>query len=115
MSFPSGAGIFNVNGYWVSLTNKGEVRVRRLDLDQMVATTGVPASFDATVYHTLRMVARSLTLQVNLDGTGLSFFPNCLNNPGHSPNFVCSGAGCATVRLALTSWNRRLRDSPPSF
>jgi uncharacterized protein (TIGR03437 family) len=99
MSFSSGGGIFNVNGYWVSLTNKGEVRVRRLDLDQMVAATGVPASFDATVYHTLEMVARSLTLQVYLDGKGLSFLPNCLNNPGHSPNFVCSGPAVTAVSL----------------
>ena len=99
MSFPSGAGIFNVNGYWVSLTNKGEVRVRTLAQNQIVATTGVPASFDATVYHTLEMVARSLTLQVYLDGKGLSFLPNCLNNPGHSPNFVCSGPSVAAVSL----------------
>lgn len=99
MSFSSGGGIFNVNGYWVSLTNKGEVRVRRLDLDQMVATTGVPASFDATVYHTLEMVARGLTLQVYLDGKGLSFLPNCLNNPGHSPNFVCTGPSVTAVSL----------------
>jgi len=99
MSFSSGGGIFNVNGYWVSLTSKGEVRVRRLDLDQMVATTGVPASFDATVYHTLEMVARSLTLQVYLDGKGLSFLPNCLNNPGHSPDFVCSGPSVTAVSL----------------
>ena len=99
MSFASGGGIFNVNGYWVSLTNKGEVRVRRLDLDLMVATTGVPASFDATVYHTLEMVARSLTLQVYLDGKGLSFLPNCLNNPGHSPDFVCTGPSVTAVSL----------------
>ena len=99
MSFASGGGIFNVNGYWVSLTNKGEVRVRTLAQNQIVATTGVPASFDATVYHTLQMVARSLTLQVYLDGTGLSFLPNCLNNPGHSPNFVCSGPSVTAVSL----------------
>jgi uncharacterized protein (TIGR03437 family) len=99
MSFASGGGIFNVNGYWVSLTNKGEVRVRALDLDRIIGTTGVPASFDATVYHTLEMVARSLTLQVYLDGKGLSFLPNCLNNPGHSPNFVCSGPAVTAVSL----------------
>jgi hypothetical protein len=99
MSFESGAGIFDVNGYWVSLTNKGEVRVRRLDLDQMVATTGVPASFDATIYHTLETVAQGLTLLVYLDGKGLSFLPNCLNNPGHSPDFVCSGPSVTAVSL----------------
>jgi len=99
MSFESGGGIFNVNGYWVSLTSKGEVRVRRLDLDLVIGTTGVPASFDATVYHTLEMVARSLTLQVYLDGKGLSFLPNCLNNPGHSPDFVCSGPSVTAVSL----------------
>jgi uncharacterized protein (TIGR03437 family) len=99
MSLASGGGIFNVNGYWVSLTNKGEVRVRRLDLDLMVATTGVPASFDATGYHTLEIVAKSLTLQVYLDGKGLSFLPNCLNNPGHSPDFVCTGPSVTAVTL----------------
>ena len=99
MALESGGGIFGVHGYWVSLTSKGEVRVRVLDLNEIVGTTGVPASFDATVYHTLEMVAQSLTLQVYLDGKGLSFLTNCLNNPGHSPNFVCTGAPVTTVSL----------------
>ena len=99
MPFGSGGGIFNAKGYWVSLTNKGEVRVRALDLNRIVATTGVPSSFDATVFHTLETVVRSLTLQVYLDGNGLSFLPNCLNNPGHSPDFVCSGPAVTAVSL----------------
>ena len=41
MSSTSGAGIFNANGYWVSLTNKGEVRIRALAVNQIVATTSV--------------------------------------------------------------------------
>jgi hypothetical protein len=45
------------------------------------------------------MVARSLTLQVYLDGKGLSFLPNCLNNPGHSPDFVCTGPSVTAVSL----------------
>ena len=44
------------------------------------------------------MVARSLTLQVYLDGTGLSFLPNCLNT-GHSPGFVCSGPSVTAISL----------------
>jgi uncharacterized protein (TIGR03437 family) len=99
MSLGSGAGIFGSFGYWVSLTSKGEVRVRATDLGRMVAATGVPASFDATVYHTLQMVARSSTLQVYLDGKGLSFLPNCLNDPGHSPDFVCTGPSVTAVSL----------------
>ena len=70
-----------------------------MDLNLEIGATGVPASFDATVYHTLEMVARSLTLQVYLDGKGLSFLPNCLSNPGHSPSFVCSGPAVTAVSL----------------
>src|SRR5271157_35052 len=99
---PSGGGVIGTTGYWVFLTSTGEVRVRKLTpttTNSIVATTGVPASFDATVYHTLQMVAKGSTLQVYLDGKGLSFLPNCLNNPGHSPDFVCSGPSVTAVSL----------------
>ena len=101
-SVPSGGGVIGTTGYWVFLTSQGEVRVRKLTpttTSTIVATTGVPASFDATVYHTLEMVAKGSTLLVSLDGKGLSFLPNCLDNSGHSPNFVCSGPSVTTVSI----------------
>jgi len=104
----SGGGVIGTTGYWVFLTSKGEVRVRKLtptSTNTIVATTGVPASFDATVYHTLQMVAKSSTLQVYLDGKGLSFLPNCLNNPGHSPDFTCSGPSVTAVPVPALEGN----------
>jgi len=101
-SVESGGGFIGTTGYWVFLTSHGEVRVRKLtpsSSSTIVATTGVPASFDGTVYHTLQMVAKGSTLQVSLDGKGLSFLPNCLNNVGHFPDFVCSGPSVTTVSI----------------
>jgi hypothetical protein len=89
-------------GYWVFLTSKGEVRVRKLaPTNTITAATDIPASFDASVYHTFETVVRGSTLQVYLDGKGLGFLPNCLNNPGHSPDFVCSGPSVTAVSLPV--------------
>ena len=99
-SVVSGGGILNTTGYWVFLTSKGEVRVRRLtptSTDTITATTNIPASFDASVYHTLETVVRGSSLQVYLDGRGLSFFQDCLLTPGKSPGFQCDGAPVSTV------------------
>jgi uncharacterized protein (TIGR03437 family) len=63
-------------GYWVTLTSAGEVRLRGLNPNAVIATTGVPASFDAAVFHTLEAVAQGLSLQVWLDGTRLTFTQN---------------------------------------
>jgi uncharacterized protein (TIGR03437 family) len=63
-------------GYWVVLTSAGEVRVRGLNPNAVFATTGVPASFNASVFHTLEAVAKGSTLQVWLDGALLTFTQN---------------------------------------
>jgi uncharacterized protein (TIGR03437 family) len=101
-SVDSGAGVLGTTGYWVFLTNKGEVRVRKLTsttTNTITASTNIPASFDASVYHTLETVVRASTLQVYLDGKGLSFLTNCANNPGHFPDFVCTGSAVTTVSV----------------
>jgi hypothetical protein len=60
-------------GYWVTLTSTGEVRLRGLNPNAVIATTGIPASFDAAAFHTLETVAQGASLQVWLDGAGLTF------------------------------------------
>jgi hypothetical protein len=84
----------------VYLTNKGEVRVINSEPDQWLATTGIPASFNTTVYHTLETVVKGSTLQVYLDGKGLSLSQNCAyeNHPGQV-GWVCSGPPVTSVSL----------------
>jgi len=53
-----GDGIVGAAGYWVALTSTGEVAIRGLSPNAVIATTGSPASFDATRFHTLEMVAQ---------------------------------------------------------
>ena len=63
-------------GYWVTLTSTGEVRLRGLNPNAVIASTGVPSSFNATVFHTLEAVAQGSALQVWLDGALLTFTQN---------------------------------------
>jgi serine/threonine protein kinase len=60
-------------GYWVQLVSNGEVRVKNLRANSVVATAGLPASFDANVPHTLEVAASGAGLQVALDRSLLSF------------------------------------------
>jgi len=76
-------------GYWVTLTSTGEVRLRGLNPNAVIASTGVPASFNATVFHTLEVVAQGSSLQVWLDSVLLTFTQN--------------GASVTTVSLPATS------------
>ena len=63
-------------GYWVTLTSAGEVRLRGLNPNAVIATTGVSASFNAAIFHKLEIVAQGLSLQVWLDGARLTFTQN---------------------------------------
>ena len=71
-----GDGIVGAAGYWVALTSTGDVAVRGLSPNAVIATTGSPASFDATKFHTLEMVAQGSSLTVYLDGNRLTFTQN---------------------------------------
>ncbi len=74
----AGDGILGLDsaGYWVQLHSTGEVRVKRLNPVATVASSGMPASFNSTVFHTLEMAAQGNNLQVALDGRLLSFTQN---------------------------------------
>lgn len=102
ISVQSGGGVLNTTGYWVFLTNKGEVRVHLLiptSGTPIIASTNIPASFDATVYHTLETVAKGAALQVSLDGNGLNFYTQCLNDIAAPSGFQCTGTPVPTVSL----------------
>lgn len=49
------------------------MRVVGLNPFATIARSGVPASFDSTVKHSLQLAAKGSTLQVALDGKVLSF------------------------------------------
>jgi hypothetical protein len=72
----SGDGIIGAAGYWVALTSTGQVMIRGLSPNATIATTSNPASFDATKFHTLEMVAQGSSLTVYLDGARLTFTQN---------------------------------------
>jgi hypothetical protein len=72
----SGDGIVGAAGYWVVLISTGEVDIRGLSPNGVIATTASPASFDATRFHTLEMVAQSSSLTVYLDSARLTFTQN---------------------------------------
>jgi len=76
-------------GCWAMLTSAGEVRLRGLNPNAVIATGGVPASFNAAVFHTLEAVAQGSSLQVWLDGARLTFTQN--------------GAAVSTVALPATA------------
>ena len=85
---PAGDGIIGGNGtdpsggYWVQLLSTGEIRVLRLDVNAVVASSGRPVNFDSSVFHKLEITVNGDLLQIALDG-GLTRF----NEP----------AGCALV------------------
>jgi hypothetical protein len=60
-------------GCWVALHSTGEVFVKDLNRVETIASTGVPASFDPNVFHTLEIAARGGSLQVTLDHKLLTF------------------------------------------
>jgi hypothetical protein len=67
-----GDGIIGQAGYWVALTSTGQVMIRGLSPNATIATTAAPASFDATKFHTLEMVAQASSLTVYLDGASVT-------------------------------------------
>lgn len=72
---PRGDGIIGGQsaGYWVQLCSTGEVRVKRLNPQAFVATTGKPSQFDNTIAHALEVAVNESSLQVALDGNLLVF------------------------------------------
>jgi hypothetical protein len=69
-----GGGAFDPSGgYWVQLRSTGEIRVLRLDLNQVVASTGLPLFFDSSIFHELQVAVQGDLLQIALDG-GLQTF-----------------------------------------
>ena len=76
-------------GYWVQLDSTGQVKVKMLNPQSVVASAAAPASFDNTVFHTLETAVQGTTLQVALDGQLLTF------NQGGSP--------VTTVAITATS------------
>lgn len=61
------------SGYWILLVSTGEVKVRNTSSAAIVASTGKPAAFDNTVFHTLEAAAQGGQIQVALDGQLLTF------------------------------------------
>jgi len=61
------------SGYWIQLVSTGEVKVRNTSSAAIVASTGKPAAFDNTVFHTLEAAAQGGQMQVALDGQLLTF------------------------------------------
>jgi hypothetical protein len=60
-------------GYWIQLHSTGQVKVKMLNPHAITAFTEVPASFDATAFHTLEIAVQGNTLQVALDEHLLTF------------------------------------------
>ncbi|MBI4670368.1 MAG: hypothetical protein HY741_01695 [Chloroflexi bacterium] len=63
-------------GYWVQLASTGEIQVKRLNPWSLIATSGVPASFDPSVMHHIETAAGGNRLQVALDGKLQTFMQN---------------------------------------
>jgi hypothetical protein len=61
------------SGYWIQLVSTGEVKVKNTSSAAIVASTGKPAAFDNTVFHTLEAAAQGHLIQVALDGQLLTF------------------------------------------
>ena len=68
-----GLGGGTSSGYWVELLSTGRVLVNQLNPFQTIAQTAIPASFDATIFHTLEARVQGAALQVTLDGTLQTF------------------------------------------
>lgn len=63
-------------GYWVQLESTGEIKIKRLNPQALVATSCKPASFDASKTHTLEIAASGTQLHVALDGKIQAFQEN---------------------------------------
>jgi len=61
------------SGYWIQLVSTGEVKVKDTSSGAIVASSGKPAAFDNTVFHTLEAAAQGHQIQVALDGQLLTF------------------------------------------
>lgn len=74
----SGDGIIGGTsaGYWVQLHSSGEVKVRGLNPNAIIAFSGIPALFDNAIFHKLEIAAQGDQLQAALDGHLLTFNQN---------------------------------------
>ncbi len=66
----SGDGIIGGEsaGYWVQLESTGEIKIKRLNPQAIIAFSGKPALFDANALHQIEIAASADKLQVALDG-----------------------------------------------
>jgi hypothetical protein len=55
-------------GYWAQLESTGEIKIKRLNPNAVIAFTARPASFDARAIHIIEIAAGGNQLQVALDG-----------------------------------------------
>jgi hypothetical protein len=60
-------------GFWVQLTSRGQVRVRRLHPIATIAFTDIPGGFDPDAFHRLAVNVRGSSLEASLDGRPLEF------------------------------------------
>jgi len=59
-------------GYWIQLWSTGEVRVRRLNPQAVVAFSSIP-NFDSTVFHHMEVEARGNAMKASIDGRPIVF------------------------------------------
>ena len=88
------------------LTSQGEVRLRGLNPNAVIAITGTTAQFDATVFHQLELVAKGQNLQAWLDGVAQTFTQN--GSTGTTVTLpATSGSNNGTVGLAFADEDNR--------
>jgi hypothetical protein len=76
-------------GYWIQLHSTGEVKVKNVNAQTVVAASARPASFNTAIFHQLEVAAQGSSLQVALDGVLVTFTQN--------------GASTTTVSIPATS------------
>ena len=69
----TGTDLLGGAGFWVVLDSSGQVRVRQLNPDVVLATSPVPIGFDASVPHTIEIAVRREQLEVAVDGRQRTF------------------------------------------
>ncbi len=73
----------NAAGFWVQLHSTGEVKVKNLATDAIIASSARPTSFDPSVFHVLEVAVASTYVEVALDGRRVAFTQN--NAPTNFP------------------------------
>lgn len=87
-------------GYWVQLKSSGEIQIKRLNPWSMIATSGIPASFDPNAMHHIEIAAGGNNLQVALDGKLQTFMQD--NEPVTKVQIpATAGSNNGTVGIAF--------------